>query len=346
MTTFRLIAAAAAACLAGLGAATAAGNGYVDDRSTPRAVIKSLYNAIGTHQYARAWSYFEEPPAADLDTYAAGFADTRSVNVQIGAPIEDNAAGNTYWQVPVALSSVAGNGKETVFAGCYTLHLANPEVQGTPFAPIAISGSAIKVSDQPFYSALPSTCGGMAADPVAVIREQAEAQFAADFSHRCRALSEPNNYPPPEPDVHELRFTPDYDGATEQLRYVIRFWCDMGAYNEMHAYYMWDDNDGMKLLQFASPELDIRYENDDFEGKVEEIRIIGFHADDLLVNSDYDPEIKSVFSFSKWRGLGDASASGTWLFRQGEFTLVRYDVDASYDEDINPETVLDYESAP
>ena len=67
MTTFRLIAAAATACLAGLGAATAAGNGYVDDRSTPRAVIQSLYNAIGTHQYARAWSYFEEPPAADLD---------------------------------------------------------------------------------------------------------------------------------------------------------------------------------------------------------------------------------------------------------------------------------------
>ena len=32
------------------------------------------------------------------------------------------------------------------------------------------------------------------------------------------------------------------------------------------------------------------------------------------------------------------------MFRDGEFTLVRYDVDASYDGEINPETVLDFQT--
>jgi hypothetical protein len=47
-----------------------------------------------------------------------------------------------------------------------------------------------------------------------------------------------------------------------------------------------------------------------------------------------------------WRGLGDASDSGTWLFRNGDFALVRYEVDASHDGEINPDTVLDYETPP
>lgn len=341
-----LVAPVIAASLLCAGSASAAERPYTDDRSTPRAVIASLYNAINLHQYARAWSYFAEPPAADLDAYAAGFADTGSVQVEIGAAIGDQAAGNAYWQVPVALRSVTKSGGETVFAGCYTLHLANPAIQDVPFDAMAISGTAITVSDKPFYDALPATCDGAAADPVDVIRQQAKAQFAADFSHRCRALSEPADYMQSEPDLHELRYTPDYDDATEQVKYLVRFWCDMGAYNEMHAYYIWDEYDGVQLLQFATPEIDVRYENDDHEGKVEDIAIIGFHAHDLLVNSDYDPGSHSIFSFSKWRGFGDASSSGNWLFRNGEFTLVRYEVDASYDEEINPQTILDYDSAP
>ena len=42
----------------------------------------------------------------------------------------------------------------------------------------------------------------------------------------------------------------------------------------------------------------------------------------------------------------DASSAGTYLFRNGNFSLVQYDVDASYDGEINPETVLDYNTPP
>lgn len=94
------------------------------------------------------------------------------------------------------------------------------------------------------------------------------------------------------------------------------------------------------------PELDIHYVGNNTEGKVEHIGIIGYLAETRLVNSSYDEAATSITSSSKWRGVGDASSSGTWLFRDGAFTLVRYDVDASYDGEVNPETVLDYNSAP
>lgn len=51
-------------------------------------------------------------------------------------------------------------------------------------------------------------------------------------------------------------------------------------------------------------------------------------------------------TWEKLRGVGDASPNGVWTFRDGNFVLVKYDVDASYDGEIEPQTVVDYESAP
>ena len=124
------------------------------------------------------------------------------------------------------------------------------------------------------------------------------------------------------------------------------FFCGMGAYNEGHIYYLYDEVEGLRELQFATPELDIRYENDNHEGKVESVTIIGYRAEDELVNSFFDDASKTITSYAKWRGVGDASSSGTWVFRDGSFTLVKYEVDASYDEEINPETVLDFHTGP
>ena len=72
--------------------------------------------------------------------------------------------------------------------------------------------------------------------------------------------------------------------------------------------------------------------------------IIGYTATDQLVNSDFDEQEQSITSFNKWRGVGDASSTGKWMFRDGDFTLVHYEVDASYDGEMNPQTVLDYDT--
>ena len=102
----------------------------------------------------------------------------------------------------------------------------------------------------------------------------------------------------------------------------------------------------MRQLHFATPELDIRYENDDFEGKVQSINIIGYTAAHQLLNSGYSAETKSIDSSSKWRGIGDASSIGRWIFRDGDFTLVKYEVDAAYDGKVSHETVLDFDTRP
>lgn len=143
-----------------------------------------------------------------------------------------------------------------------------------------------------------------------------------------------------------FRYSYDSDNAPEREARLFRFYCDAGAYNENHVYYQYNGDDGLREIQFATPDLDIRYEDDNSDEKVESISIIGYGTTAKLVNSFYDEASQSITSHGKWRGVGDASDLGTWIFRNGAFSLVKFDVDASYDGEINPETVLDYHTAP
>ncbi|TIT60997.1 MAG: DUF1176 domain-containing protein, partial [Mesorhizobium sp.] len=127
---------------------------------------------------------------------------------------------------------------------------------------------------------------------------------------------------------------------------LFHFSCSAAAYNESSIYYMTDEVDGVRQLQFAEPETDIRYENNDSDGKLLSVTVIGFQTTGWAVNSDYDPNAHTITTFNKWRGVGDASDSGTYLFRNGDFSLVQYDVDASYDGEENPQTIVDYNTAP
>ncbi len=153
---------------------------------------------------------------------------------------------------------------------------------------------------------------------------------------------------PPPPDVHTIPFRPSHadDDAPLETATLLRFFCGAGAYNEMHVYFLSTPADGLRQLSFAEPELQIRHQDEDEEKPVEEMRIVGYTAQTVLVNSDFVPEDYTILSHAKWRGLGDASATGLWLFRDGTFSLVRFEVDPTYDGEINPETVLDYYSAP
>ena len=152
----------------------------------------------------------------------------------------------------------------------------------------------------------------------------------------------------PPPDIYTMTFRPSYadDDAPLEEATLIRFFCGAGAYNETHAYVLHTAFDGLRRLSFAEPELQIRHEDEDTEKPVEEMRIIGFTAQPVLVNSEFVAEDHAILSHAKWRGLGDASSTGLWLFRDGDFSLVRYEVDPTYDGEINAETVLDYYSAP
>lgn len=341
-----LPAAAFLSCLSGI-QARAQDIPYLDDRSSAATIVKSLYNAVNRKEYARAWEYFgEEKPAKDVEAFAKGYENTAKVEVTTGNIASEGAAGSIFYHVPVAIRSVSTDNSEKVFAGCYTARLANPAIQEPPFRPLHIEKGSLKPSDLSYDEALPESCpDAPAPEATDTVLPQAKAAFEASHS-ACDPHSPGANQP--EVAEYQIRFrnASDTDDQPEREMRLFRFYCGAGAYNETHIYYQYDEADGLRELQFATPELDIRYENDDFEGKVESVSIIGYTTEDTLVNSSYDEAEHSITSHNKWRGIGDAGTTGTWIFRNGSFTLVKYDVDASYDGEVNPEAVLDFHTAP
>jgi hypothetical protein len=350
MRPFRLVllpAAALVSCLSGV-CAFAQETPYIDDRSNAAAVVNSFYNAVNRKEYVRAWDYFgDQKPAKDIETFAKGYENTTEVNVKTGNVASEGAAGSIIYYVPVAILSSNKDGSEQVFAGCYTALLANPAIQEEPpFRPMHIEKGSLKPFDLSYDEAVPASCpDAPAPETTDTIPSQAKTAFEASHPD-C----DPNSPGSDQEEVSEykipFRYASDTDDQPERQARLFRFYCGAGAYNETHVYYQYDETNGMRELQFATPELDIRYENDDFEGKVESVSIIGYLAEETLVNSAYDEASQSITSNNKWRGVGDASSTGTWIFRNGEFTLVKYDVDASYDGEINPQTVLDFDTAP
>jgi hypothetical protein len=126
---------------------------YLDDRSTALQVIRSYYNAINRREYARAYSYWE-PAAAEAQLppfaeFAHGYADTERVELVLGAVQSDVGAGQLYYAVPVALwATTAGETTQRYF-GCYTLHLARPQIQAVPpFRPMGIRSATVWAWDE------------------------------------------------------------------------------------------------------------------------------------------------------------------------------------------------------
>ncbi len=340
--------AAAAVLLACCGSAFAE-PAYLDDRSSAEAVVRSLYNAIGRQEYARAWGYFgETKPAKDFDAFVKGYADTADVDVRTGGVSEEGAAGSVFYTVPVAILATDKNGGSKLFAGCYTLRQVNGQIQEPPFDPIHIEKGALKPATGGLDGAVPAQCGDSPPPPKKdAALEQARKAFVASYGDQCDKET-PDGKPVAEPAAYSIRYKDKdagEDGAEREVR-LFRFFCRMAAYNETAYYYTADDVNGVRQLQFAVPELDIRYENDDQQGKVEAINVTGFQTEDSAVNSDYDEANFTITTSAKWRGIGDASSTGTYLFRNGSFSLVKYDVDASYDNEVDPQTVVDYYTAP
>lgn len=328
--------------------AVAADPPYLDDRSTAEALVRSLYNAVSRKEYGRAWSYFAEAPADSLDAFAEGYADTDSVMVRTGAVSEEGAAGSVFYNLPVAIEARTADGDAQIYGGCYQMRLANPQLQEDGFTPLHIVGGRLSPSDRNIFDALPRTCGdGPAPDPAVEHERRARAMYLGGFGNLClveedQKLAEENF----ESWVLEFAYSYEDAAAPTTKATLYRFLCNRGAYNESHIYLLSDAYGVIRPLGFATPELDIRYEDNDYEKPVEAIYVKGFRSVPELVNSDYDPATFSLTSTALWRGIGDASAMGTWIFRDGEFALVRYDVDASYDGEQNPEIVVDYLSGP
>lgn len=91
-------------------------------------VLRDYYAAIDARDYSRAyalWSGGGKASGQTPEQFANGFADTRSVSVQIGAPgTQDAGAGQRYVEVPVAVRATQADGSVRRYVGSYVLHRA------------------------------------------------------------------------------------------------------------------------------------------------------------------------------------------------------------------------------
>jgi hypothetical protein len=148
---------------------TAPAAAYLDDRSSAEQVIRSYYDAIGRRQYLRAYWYWE--PSTTLpayDAFAKGFESTSAVQVELGTVGGSPGAGQLYWSVPAVVLATTTAGAQ-FFVGCYTLHLARPEIQAEPpFKPMAIQTGDLKslATAAAARSALAGACGTANATPL------------------------------------------------------------------------------------------------------------------------------------------------------------------------------------
>lgn len=119
---------------------------YLDNRSSPVEVLQSLYNAINSKQYARAYSYWEDNSERPLfEQFQQGYADTDTVQLTTGAVSSNAGAGQRYFAVPVTVRAQKTDGTTQTFVGCYQLHLANPNIQAEPpFRPLGIQSANIQ----------------------------------------------------------------------------------------------------------------------------------------------------------------------------------------------------------
>lgn len=171
-----------------------------------------------------------------------------------------------------------------------------------------------------------------------------ERLFVLGFSELCGAAID-GAFGGSVPETFDLSYRTAYDepGAPDRKYRLYRFNCDGGAYNFSSVFYGWDEGDGLAPISFAMPSLDVKYAEGDTEGaKVTAVNVVGFEARAQLSNASFDAASQTIGAGAYWRGIGDASDEAVWRFREGRFVLERYDVDASYNGEVDPQRVVDY----
>lgn len=106
---------------------------YLDDRSTPAALMLSYFNAVNRREYLRAYAYYTDTTTVGtLDNFSKGYENTKNVAVVFGPIFSGGAAGSIYYTVPMVLNAVTTAGVQQKFAACYVVRLPQPGNYGAP----------------------------------------------------------------------------------------------------------------------------------------------------------------------------------------------------------------------
>lgn len=95
-----------------------------DDAQAAVTAVRDYYGAISSRDYRKAYASWGPtgPPGQTFESFAAGFANTESVDVTTGEPSRvEPAAGSRYVTVPVTIVARTKSGATERFEGTYTL---------------------------------------------------------------------------------------------------------------------------------------------------------------------------------------------------------------------------------
>ncbi|PCH45371.1 MAG: hypothetical protein COC23_07685 [Hyphomicrobiales bacterium] len=140
--------------------------------------------------------------------------------------------------------------------------------------------------------------------------------------------------------VFKVRQTIEYDDKETEFE-IVQLFCNRAAYNTSEIWLIKGTYDQIKAINFAVPVYHVNYADKE-ETSVESIELEGMGSELEMSNSHFDPNTMTFTSSHKWRGIGDASSGGVWKFSKGRVVLQNYQVDASWDGKINPQTIVDY----
>jgi hypothetical protein len=138
---------------------------YLDDRSTPAALMLSYANAINRHEYVRAYSYWGDPidMIGSLDDFTAYFTDVESMEIVFGTIGGEGAAGSVYYPMTMLFKYTTASATVNRFSACYLLRMAQPGNYGAPpITPMHIENgfSQLVLSGFSDADALTNACNG------------------------------------------------------------------------------------------------------------------------------------------------------------------------------------------
>jgi hypothetical protein len=107
---------------------------YLDDRSTPATMLFSLANAINRHEFIRAYAYWSTPfdYIGLLEAFTNNYANTSTVQLNIGEIHSENAVGTFYYSAPVIFTFTNLDDVVYRMSSCFLFRLPHPEDFGEP----------------------------------------------------------------------------------------------------------------------------------------------------------------------------------------------------------------------
>jgi hypothetical protein len=172
--------------------------------------------------------------------------------------------------------------------------------------------------------------------------DRATAVFSQAFAELCTGAFREDGGLVEPPQRYDVTAASSYDQPAPMALWQFR--CNVGAYNLQSVFVAQSEYSGIVPLSFARPDLDVVLEDpENYEGPVKEVKITGWSASPVVVNGSFDPATGRLTATGLWRGLGDASDTAVWQLIDEGFRLVHFEVDATYDGQVNPETLADFE---